>query len=92
MDYEFDPKSYTSLMTNDVMASLYGANGLQVGVQPETDPEEARKAGGSTDMGNVSLVVPSIHPKFYIGTGASLHTRAFAAQASKSVHKRTQWI
>ena len=79
-------------MTNDVMASLYGANGLQVGVQPETDPEEARKAGGSTDMGNVSHVVPSIHPEFYIGTGASLHTRAFAAQASKSVHKRTQWI
>ena len=92
MDYEFDPKSYTSLMTNDVMASLYGANGLQVGVQPETDPEEARKAGGSTDMGNVSHVVPSIHPKFYVGTTTSLHTRAFAVQASKPFYKMIQCI
>lgn len=83
VEYTFDPKPYASLMTNDLVASLYAANGLQVGIQPETDPDKMRKAGGSTDMGNVSHVVPSIHPKFYVGTTASLHTRAFAAQASK---------
>lgn len=36
---------------------------------------------GSTDMGNVSHVVPSIHPTFYIGTDVASHTRAFALAA-----------
>ncbi|KAK3091653.1 hypothetical protein FSP39_021577 [Pinctada imbricata] len=31
----------------------------------------------STDMGNVSYVVPSIHPCFYIGSDAVNHTREF---------------
>ena len=87
VDFEFDSKPYASLMTNDVMASLYVANGLQLGIQPETDPDNMRKAGGSTDMGNVSHVVPSIHPKFYVGTAVSLHTRAYAAHASKPFHE-----
>ena len=33
---------------------------------------------GSTDMGNVSYVVPGIHPAFYIGTDAHNHTRPFS--------------
>ncbi|KAK7108250.1 peptidase M20 domain-containing protein 2-like [Littorina saxatilis] len=78
--YKFDPKPYSSLMSNDLMASLYVENSLQVGVNPERDPEKMKKAGGSTDMGNVSHVVPSIHPKYYIGTTVSAHSHAFAQQ------------
>ena len=81
--FKFDHKPYSSLMSNDVMASLYVENGQRIGIQPEADPEKIRKAGGSTDMGNVSHVVPSLHPKFWIGTTASAHTPDFAKQASK---------
>lgn len=40
-------------------------------------------AGGSTDMGNVSQVVPSIHPGIaIIGSTAAPHTEGFAADAA----------
>ncbi|XP_076444595.1 xaa-Arg dipeptidase-like isoform X1 [Babylonia areolata] len=73
--------SYSSLVTNDVMATLYTENAQRVGIQQETELAKVLKAGGSTDMGNVSRVVPGLHPKFYIGTPASGHTPAFATQA-----------
>ncbi|KAL8586642.1 hypothetical protein ACOMHN_040150 [Nucella lapillus] len=78
---EFGSKPYSSLLSNDVMASLYSDNGQRIGIQQETDLAKVLKAGGSTDMGNVSHLVPSIHPKFYVGTAASLHTPDFATQA-----------
>ena len=34
---------------------------------------------GSTDMGNVSHVVPSIHPEYVIGSGENYHTREFTS-------------
>ena len=39
--------------------------------------EEWREIG-STDMGNVSYAVPSIHPMYKIGSGEVYHTREFA--------------
>ncbi|KAK7487727.1 hypothetical protein BaRGS_00020994 [Batillaria attramentaria] len=84
VEYKFDPKPYSSLMSNDIMASLYAENAEKVGVKIERDPENLRKAGGSTDMGNVAHEVPSIHPKFHIGTMASQHTPEFATQARTS--------
>ncbi|WP_374311583.1 M20 family metallopeptidase [Microbacterium sp.] len=40
-------------------------------------------AGGSTDMGNVSQVVPSIHPGIAVlGSTAAPHTEGFAADAA----------
>ncbi len=36
----------------------------------------------STDMGNVSHVVPSIHPIYAIGSGEMNHTREFTAVAN----------
>ncbi len=47
--------------------------------------------GGSTDMGNVSYVVPSIHPMFAIGSGEVNHTREFTAVAN-TPEARTQLL
>ncbi|KAK7487752.1 hypothetical protein BaRGS_00021019 [Batillaria attramentaria] len=80
VEYKFDPKGYSSLLSNGVMASLYAENAEKVGVVIEKDPEKLKRAGGSTDMGNVSHVVPSIHPKYHI-TMASAHTPDFATCA-----------
>lgn len=38
---------------------------------------------GSTDFGNVSFVVPGIHPFFYIGTDALNHTEEYTAAAGR---------
>ncbi|GGV89062.1 amidohydrolase [Streptomyces gelaticus] len=44
-----------------------------------------RLAGGSTDMGNVSQVIPSLHPWLSIpGADAPIHSHAFAAVADTS--------
>ena len=41
------------------------------------------QVAGSTDMGNVSQVVPSIHPMIKVAPlGTAIHTEAFAAFAA----------
>ena len=39
------------------------------------------ESAGSTDMGNVSQVVPAVHPYIGIGTGLAGHTREFESAA-----------
>ena len=51
--------------------------------------EDASLTIGSTDMGNVSLEVPSIHPTIAVGPpGSSIHTEAFAASAASPAGDR----
>lgn len=46
------------------------------------DPSEPRRSGGSTDMGNVSHVVPSIHPVVgVLDARGPIHTAEFATAA-----------
>ncbi|PVD29140.1 hypothetical protein C0Q70_11737 [Pomacea canaliculata] len=81
VEIKLNKKPYSNLLSNNTLASLYIDNGEKMGIQFEKDPEKTQKAGGSTDMGNVSHVVPSIHPKFFIDTTASLHSKDFATVA-----------
>jgi metal-dependent amidase/aminoacylase/carboxypeptidase family protein len=60
---------------------LFEKNGVSIGIEFETDEEKRRKFGGSTDMGNVSHVIPCIHPKFSIGTTVSNHSKEFTVAA-----------
>lgn len=53
---------YTNLVANKTLAAAYRLNGERLGrvfVEPELIP---RHVAGSTDMGNVSKAVPTIHP------------------------------
>lgn len=45
---------------------------------------EPKEADGSTDVGNVSQRVPTIHPDLGIGRGLVAHTPAFAAAAGSA--------
>ncbi|MCB2224613.1 MAG: M20 family metallopeptidase [Actinobacteria bacterium] len=68
------------LISDPVMAGLYAANsealGRPMGRREDRDPA----AAGSTDMGNVSHVVPSIHPMLDLHTGGAVnHQPEFAA-------------
>ncbi len=62
MEVETAGHGYTELISNPLLTELYAANsatlGRTMGRGADLSPSEA----GSTDMGNVSLEVPTIHP------------------------------
>ena len=53
---------YDDLNTNETLSEIFNNNLRELGI---TDIKEAKATGGSSDIGNVSYVAPTIHP--YIG-------------------------
>ena len=70
--------SYLNIKSNPILSDRYYKNITDLGV--EVIKKDA--ISGSTDMGNVSYVVPSIHPMYAIGSGEVNHTKAFTAVAN----------
>lgn len=62
---------------NRTLAKLYQKHAESQGVKFLPDGEAESTLLGSTDMANVSLVTPSIHPAFTINSPAVIHTREF---------------
>jgi amidohydrolase len=91
METEPTGPSYLDVNNNDVMASAYVAHMQEFEMVLPTKAEQGGAiAGGSTDMGNVSYEVPSIHPTFAIPSEAANHTAGFtAAAASEEAHRAT---
>ncbi|MGD9892502.1 MAG: M20 family peptidase, partial [Dehalococcoidia bacterium] len=81
LDVRWTGRPYSNLTTNPPIAECYVENARRLG---KTIPARGQGAGGgpSTDMGNVSHVVPSIHPMFAIPTEAGNHTPGFTAAAA----------
>ncbi|HEY6496194.1 MAG TPA: M20 family metallopeptidase [Trebonia sp.] len=71
--------AYDPVLPNPVLAELAAAAFAQVG--RDVDPTEVSGNAGSTDMGNVSQVVPSLHPYLQVVPGLAIHTRDFAVAA-----------
>lgn len=71
---------FAEFRNDDDMARLYRVNAEKLGRVFEDTPGPERQAlAGSTDMGNVSLVIPAIHPTIRIDAhGASNHQPEFA--------------
>jgi amidohydrolase len=69
--------SYDPLNSNGPLADLARQAFLAVGREPSAVPEP----GGSSDMGNVSQLLPAIHPYICVRPGLSMHTRDFAGAA-----------
>ncbi|HMR50735.1 MAG TPA: M20 family metallopeptidase [Arachnia sp.] len=79
--WEWEPTEhpYLPVLSDDTLAELWDANFAARGRTIDTS---VRLGGGSTDMGNVSQVVPSIHPLVTIrGHQAPPHNPAFTAVA-----------
>ena len=66
--YEITPvgHTYSNMVTNPVMAQAFTANALELGRFMIRGKDLPAGAAGSTDMGNVSQMVPSIHPMLSI--------------------------
>ena len=80
VEVAFDGHEYTEMISNPVMAELFVANCDTLGRPMGRAADEDPGAAGSTDMGNVSRQVPSIHPMIGMDTqGAVNHQPEFAA-------------
>ncbi|HEY4017986.1 MAG TPA: M20 family metallopeptidase [Pseudonocardiaceae bacterium] len=83
--YEFDEvaPAYDPVRTNPVLADL--ATHAFAALGRPIDPVTGRSGNaGSTDMGNVSQLVPAIHPYICVTPGLAIHTRDFAAAAREA--------
>jgi amidohydrolase len=70
---------YLNMVNNPIMTGLFKANSESLG-RPMPTEAELGASGGSSDMGNVSQVVPSIHPMIGIESGEAVnHQKDFAA-------------
>lgn len=77
--HEWIGAAYADMVTNNTMGTMYAHNALRLG-RTVTDPRQGgHRVVGSTDMGNVSHLVPSIHPMIASApSGTSIHTKQFA--------------
>jgi len=87
LEYSWRNKAYAPMKNNATLAGLFSQNLELLGRHVEAfDPSFGF---GSTDMGNVSQVVPSIHPTIAIASlEVLIHTQEFAsAAASEAGHE-----
>ncbi len=82
MTVEATAPEYSELRTNRALLERYGVHAADLG-RPLAEPDEETRIAASTDMGNVSLLVPSIHPMVAVAPpGVALHTVEFAEWAA----------
>ena len=74
LEMDWQGASYAPMSNNAPLAKAYRENAEALGRKFLPIPLEST---GSSDMGNVSQVVPSIHPTFAIGNFALNHTASF---------------
>ena len=79
VSHEWIGAAYADMVTNNTIGTMYAHNALRLG-RTVTDPRQGgHRVVGSTDMGNVSHLVPSIHPMIASApSGTSIHTKQFA--------------
>lgn len=79
LEIVFEGEPYIDLVTNPVMAAFFQDNAANLGREMPTRAETGIETSASSDMGNVSHVVPSIHPSIKIETDSVNHQPEFAA-------------
>lgn len=78
---------YDPLVQESLLADAWNAAVTELGREPIS--YSGPTMGGSTDMGNVSQVVPSIHPAIAVhGSTAAPHTEQFVADAASPTADR----
>jgi metal-dependent amidase/aminoacylase/carboxypeptidase family protein len=89
VEFEATEPLYEPLIQDDALAAHW--TGAMAAFGHDVRPAPGM-AGGSTDMGNVSQVIPSLHPWLSIpGADASIHSHAFAALADTEAAYRAMF-
>nr|XP_060473191.1 xaa-Arg dipeptidase [Panthera onca] len=72
---------YYNVLPNKSLWKAYIENGKKLGIEFISEDAKLNGPSGSTDFGNVTFVVPGIHPYFYIGSNALNHTEQYTEAA-----------
>ena len=81
VDVEWENHAYAEMRDSESLLNLYLRNAELVGRSPQR-PTSDSAVVGSTDMGNVSYLAPSIHPMIQVAPhGVPIHTPRFAQYA-----------
>lgn len=87
MTHEWKDPAYADMVTSDRLLASFAQNMESLG--RALDPADAEPVVGSTDMGNVSHEVPSIHPMIAVAPrGVAIHTPEFARHARSEAGDR----
>lgn len=78
LEVEYESEPYMDLVSNPVLAGLFASNSEALGRHMPTAAESGIITSASSDMGNVSHLIPSIHPSVAIETNAVNHQPGFA--------------
>jgi amidohydrolase len=88
MTHEWQDPAYADMVDNPVLIDLFSANSASLG-RELADPADVPGVVGSTDMGNVSHQVPSIHPMIAVSPpNVAIHTPEFAEHARSEAGDR----
>jgi amidohydrolase len=79
VEIDYDGEPYIDLISDPTMAAIFAANSVALGREMPTYEESGITTSASSDMGNVSHIVPSLHPSVKIETDAVNHQPEFAA-------------
>lgn len=89
MDHTWVGYPYADMVTNEHLSASYALNAARTGRTVRDPRTSGHRVVGSTDMGNVSHLVPSIHPMIACApTGTAIHTSAFTGHAASSLADR----
>ena len=81
MDHAWLDPAYADMVDNAAILDSYVSNMARLG-RTVIEPDDLATVVGSTDMGNISHLVPSIHPMIAVSPpSVAIHTQAFAACA-----------
>ncbi|XP_048769679.2 peptidase M20 domain-containing protein 2-like [Ostrea edulis] len=84
IEIKIDERTCLNIINNKSLVKSFEENIKSLGLSQQIEELEFPICA-STDMGNVSYAVPSIHPMFYVGSDATNHTREFTAAAGDPV-------
>ncbi|MCB1004289.1 MAG: M20 family metallopeptidase [Acidimicrobiales bacterium] len=88
MTARWEEPAYADMADNATLVELYTENAAATG-RTLLDPAEVPGVVGSTDMGNVSHLVPSIHPMIAVSPpNVSIHSPDFTAYAASDAGDR----
>ena len=83
MSHSWVDNTYADMVDNGPMVASYVANAARMGRTVMDPVTSGRRVMGSTDMGNVSYLVPSIHPMIKVSPdGVPIHSLEFATWAA----------
>ncbi|KAJ7373139.1 hypothetical protein OS493_014287 [Desmophyllum pertusum] len=90
VDIKWDPIPHARMLTNSKLALLYQKYAEHMGVVFPSREEQESIVDGSTDMGNVSMLVPGLHSLYCIDSSVPYHSHAFrVASGTQHAHDQT---